>query len=174
MSLVRLKSFLKPDKYKELIEEYNNILHTEKQIIYFFNTKEKFKFMKTKMYCELCIDESRTVKIDEKYTNNMSYILHSLGYIPNLKYFRTRSKAKLEYGIELYLDYIVGYGYIIEVAKDVQDEGKVDLTRIELGNFLESLDVDIMDKNELDKRKEEYILNWNMLTRNVDEQNFLK
>lgn len=174
MPIVHLKSFLKPDKYKELIEKYNNILHTEKQIIYFFNTKENFKFMKTKTYCELCINESKIVKIDEKYTDNMSYILDSLGYVPNLKYYRTRSRAKLEYEIELYLDYIVGYGYIIEVVKDVQDEANVDLTKIELGNFLESLDVDIINKDELDKRKEEYILNWNMLTRNVDEQNFLK
>ena len=174
MSLVRLKSFLTPDKYKELIEMYNNILHTEKQIIYFFNTKENFKFMKTKMYCELCINESKIVKIDTKYTDNMSYILDSLGYVPNLKYYRTRSRAKLEYGIEIYLDYIVGYGYIIEVVKDVQDESKIDLTRIELGNFLESLDINVMSEKELDKRREEYVLNWDMLTRNVNEKNFLK
>ena len=106
--------------------------------------------------------------------DNMSYILDSLGYVSNLKYYRTRSRAKLEYGIELYLDYIVGYGYIIEVVKDVQDESKIDLTKIELGNFLESLDINVMSEKELDKRREEYVLNWDMLTRNVNEKNFLK
>lgn len=168
-----LKTFLKPDKYKELIEQYNSILHTEKQIIYFFNSNKNFKFMKTKRYCELCIDEDKSVKIDEKYTNNMSHVLNSLGYIPDVKWFRTRSKANLDFGISLYLDYIVGYGYIIQVSKEVEDNTKLDLTKIELGNFIESLDIDILNDEELDKKHEEYVLNWDRLTRNVDEQSFL-
>ena len=119
-----------------------------------------------------CTDISKSEALE--IYDNMSYILDSLGYVSNLKYYRTRSRAKLEYGIELYLDYIVGYGYIIEVVKDVQDESKIDLTKIELGNFLESLDINVMSEKELDKRREEYVLNWDMLTRNVNEQNFLK
>ena len=47
MAKVTLRTFLKADKYKELIEKYNDVLHTEKQIIYIFNDNN-FKFMKTK------------------------------------------------------------------------------------------------------------------------------
>ena len=32
MISVELRSFIKPDKYKELIEKYNNILHTDLNI----------------------------------------------------------------------------------------------------------------------------------------------
>ena len=76
MISVELRSFIKPDKYKELIEKYNNILHTEKQINYFLNSKEDIRFMKTKRYSEICIKhgnmhddikKEKSVKIDSKY-----------------------------------------------------------------------------------------------------------
>lgn len=174
MAQVSFKTFLKPDKYKELIEKYNSILHTEKQIIYLFNSNESFRFMKTKRYCEFCINQDRVVKIDAKYTNNMSYTLNSLGYIPNVKWFRTRSEANLDFGMSMYLDYIVGYGYIIEVSKEVEENAKSDLTKIELGNFIESLDIDILKDEELSKKHEEYVLNWERLTGTIDEENFLR
>lgn len=180
---VELRSFIKPEKYKELIEKYNNILHTEKQISYFFNSNEDLRFMKTKRYSEICIKEGnmhddikkeKNVKIDSKYNENMSYILNNLGYIPQVKWFRTRSNASLEFGIDLFLDYTVGYGYIIEVSKNIEDSSKADITKIELGNFLESLDIDITSKDEFNKKYDEYILNWEKFTERVDENNFLK
>ena len=180
---VEIRSFIKPEKYKELIEKYNNILHTEKQISYFFNSKEDFRFMKTKMYSEICLKEGKMhddiksekiVKIDSKYNNNMEYVLNDLGYIPQVKWFRTRSKANLDFGIDLCLDYTVGYGYIIEVSKNIEDNSKSDLTKIELGNYLESLDIDITSKDEFNKKYNDYVLNWEKFTQKVDENNFLK
>lgn len=183
MISVELRSFIKPDKYKELIEKYNNILHTEKQINYFLNSKEDIRFMKTKRYSEICIKhgnmhddikKEKSVKIDSKYNDDMAYILNDLGFIPQIKWYRTRSKANLDVGIGLCLDYTVGYGYIIEVTKNIEDISKSDLTKIELGNFLESLDIDITSKEEFDKKYNEYVLNWEKFTEKVDEINFLK
>ena len=85
-----------------------------------------------------------------------------------------KSKANLDVGIGLCLDYTVGYGYIIEVTKNIEDISKSDLTKIELGNFLESLDIDITSKEEFDKKYNEYVLNWEKFTEKVDEINFLK
>lgn len=180
---VEIRSFIKPEKYKELIEKYNNILHTEKQISYFFNSKEDLRFMKTKRYSEICIKEGnmhddirkeKIVKIDSKYNDDMAYILNDLGYVPQVKWFRTRSKATLDFGIDFCLDYTVGYGYIIEVSKNIEDNTKYDLTKIELGNFLESLDIDITSKDEFDKKYDEYVLNWERFTQRVNENSFLK
>lgn len=183
MIQVELRAFLKPDEYKNLIEKYNNILHTEKQINYFYNSKKDFRFIKTKRYCELCIKQGdmhdsikneKVVKIDTEYMENLSDILYSLGYIPEVKWFRTRSSAKLDFGFDMCLDYTVGYGYIIEISKDIEDENNVDLAKIELGNFLESLDIDLTPKEVFDEKYQEYTSNWIELTSKVDEEKFLK
>lgn len=183
MIKVEKVSFLKPDKYKDLIEKYNSILHTEKQIIYSYNLKENFRFIQTKRYCQLCVksndleqdvNSEKNVIIENKYASNMHEILNVLNYIPTVKWYRTRSKASLDFGIELYLDYIVGYGYMIKLLKTIEDEEKVDTTKIELGNLLESLDINITTKEEINKKYEEYILNWDRLTQIIDEESFLK
>ncbi len=180
---VQLRAFLDKDKYRELIEKYNSVLHTEKQISYFYNLEEDFRFMKTKTYSEICIKEGnihddikeeKTVKIDSKYNDNMTYILDKLGYVPEVKWYRTRSTAKLDFDINICLDYTVGYGYIIEVSKKIDDSKKFDLTKIELGNFLESLDIDITSKDKFNEKYNEYILNWRTLTEKVNDNNFLK
>ena len=76
MAKVTLRTFLKADKYKELIEKYNDVLHTEKQIIYIFNDNN-FRFMKTKRYCSLDSGENY-VKIENKYSKSMENILNSV------------------------------------------------------------------------------------------------
>ena len=139
--------------------------------------------MKTKRYSEICIKDGnmhddirkeKNVKIDSIYNDNMDYVLNNLGYIPQVKWFRTRSKTTLEVGMDLCLDYTIGYGYIVEVSKNIEDETKSDITKIELGNFLESLDIDITSKDEFNKKYNEYVLNWEKMTENVNENNFLK
>ena len=56
--------------------------------------------MKTKRYSQICLKEGnlhddvrneKNIKIDAKYTDNISYVLWNLGYITHVKWFRTRS-----------------------------------------------------------------------------------
>lgn len=180
---VRVCSIIQPEKYKELIEKYNDIFHTEKQVIYFLDLNGNFEFIKTKTYSKICfntsnihenIQDKKIVQIDKEYTSNMSDILETLKYFPKVKWYRTRNVAKLEFGIEMHLDYIIGYGYILKVKKQVDDSSKLDISKIELGNFLESLNVDITQKKELDEKFDEYILNWDIYTKDVKEDIFLR
>lgn len=173
MAHVVLKTFINASKYKELIEKYNNIFHTEKQIVYSYDLEDKFNFIKTKRHCKILIDD-RDINIDTCYTKNMSYLLEHLGYFPRIKWFRTRSIAKLDYEIQLCLDYVKDFGYIIQLSKIVENSKKEDLTKIELGNFLESIDIDITNNEELNKRYEEYILNYEKIIDNINEEIFLK
>lgn len=172
MAKVTLRTFLKADKYKELIEKYNDVLHTEKQIIYIFNDNN-FRFMKTKRYCSLDSSENY-VKIESKYSKSMENILKSIGYEPSVKWYRTRSKAKLDYDILINLDYVVGYGYLIELSKDIDENVEHDLIKIELGNFLESLDIEILEDKKMKEKYDEYVLNWDRLTYKVSEESFFK
>ncbi len=172
MTKVTVKTFLDAEKYKELIEKYNNILHTEKQVVFFFENSQ-LRFIRTKRYCGLSFKE-KIVKIDNEYLENMDYILNSIGLIPSVKWYRTRSKANLEYEISINLDYVVGYGYLIEVNKIIQDDSKIDITKIELGNFIESLDIELLDQSIIKEKYDEYILNWKRLTNKVSEEIFLR
>lgn len=169
---VTVKTFLDAEKYKELIEKYNDILHTEKQVVFFFENSQ-LRFIRTKRYCGLSFKE-KIVKIDNEYLENMDYILNSIGLIPSVKWYRTRSKANLEYEISINLDYVVGYGYLLEVNKIIQDKSKIDTTKIELGNFIESLDIELLDQSIINKKYDEYTLNWERLTNKVNEEIFLK
>ncbi len=169
---VTVKTFLDAEKYKELIEKYNDILHTEKQVVFFFENSQ-LRFIRTKRYCGLSFKE-KIVKIDNEYLENMDYILNSIGLIPSVKWYRTRSKANLEYEISINLDYVVGYGYLLEVNKIIQDKSKIDTTKIELGNFIESLDIELLDQSIINKKYDEYTLNWERLTNKVSEEIFLK
>lgn len=172
MTKVTVKTFLDAEKYKELIEKYNDILHTEKQVVFFFENSQ-LRFIRTKRYCGLSFKE-KIVKIDNEYLENMDYILNSIGLIPSVKWYRTRSKANLEYEISINLDYVVGYGYLLEVNKIIQDKSKIDTTKIELGNFIESLDIELLDQSIINKKYDEYTLNWERLTNKVSEEIFLK
>lgn len=172
MTKVTVKTFLDAEKYKELIEKYNNILHTEKQVVFFFENSQ-LRFIRTKRYCGLSFKE-KIVKIDNEYLENMDYILNSIGLIPSVKWYRTRSKANLKYEISINLDYVVGYGYLLEVNKIIQDKLKIDTTKIELGNFIESLDIELLDQSIINKKYDEYTLNWERLTNKVSEEIFLK
>ena len=91
-----------------------------------------------------------------------------------MKWYRTRSKAKLDYDIFINLDYIVGYGYLIELSKDIDENVEHDLIKIELGNFLESLDIEILDDEKMKEKYDEYVLNWDRLTYKVSEESFFK
>ena len=153
MAKVTLRTFLKADKY-------------------IFNDSN-FRFMKTKRYCSL--DSGKNyVRIDSKYSKSMEDILKSIGYEPSVKWYRTRSKAKLEYDILINLDYIVGYGYLVEISKHLDENREHDLTKIELGKFLESLDIEILDDEKMKEKYDEYVLNWDRLTYKVSEESFFK
>lgn len=172
MTKVTVKTFLGAEKYKELIEKYNDILHTEKQVVFSFENSQ-LSYIRTKRYCGLIFNE-RIVKIDNQYLENMEYILDSIGLIPSVKWYRTRSKANLEYEISINLDYVVGYGYLIELSKDIDENVEHDLIKIELGNFLESLDIEILEDKKMKEKYDEYVLNWDRLTYKVSEESFFK
>lgn len=103
----------------------------------------------------------------------MENILKSIGYETSVKWYRTRSKAKLDYDIFINLDYVVGYGYLIELSKDIDENVEHDLIKIELGNFLESLDIEILEDKKMKEKYDEYVLNWDRLTYKVSEESFL-
>lgn len=130
---VELRSFINKDKYDELVKKYN--ADFQKQITYYFNSEQDFRMMKTKDYTQLWLKTGKmheasrvekVVKIDNKYRNDLEGMLELLNYDVDIKWYRTRSKIKIENDAEMCIDYTVGYGYILEIEKQVKDESDVE------------------------------------------------
>lgn len=178
---VELRSFISQDKYNELIKKYN--ANSQKQITYYFNSEQDFRMMKTQEYTQLWLktgkmhEESRlekVVKIDNKYRNDLESMLELLNYDVDIKWYRTRSKIKLEQNAEMCIDYTVGYGYILEIEKQVEDDAKVDEAKALLQKDFEDLGIQVSQKEEFDAKYKDYVQNWKEYTKDVNEEEFLK
>ena len=178
---VELRSFISEDKYNELISKYN--ADKQKQITYYFNCKQDFRMMKTKDYTQLWLktgkmhEESRlekVVKVDNKYTDELESMLGLLDYDVDIKWYRTRSKIQLDENAEMCIDYTVGYGYILEIEKQVADEANVEQAKNLLEEDFKKLGIEVSKKEDFDNRYKDYVANWKEYTQDVDEANFLK
>ena len=72
----------------------------------------------------------------------------------------------------LYLDW--GILMAQHLSKDIDENVEHDLIKIELGNFLESLDIEILEDKKMKEKYDEYVLNWDRLTYKVSEESFFK
>lgn len=57
---VELRSFITKEKYDELIAKYN--VEAQKQITYYFDTKQDFRMMKTKDYTQLWLKTGKCMR----------------------------------------------------------------------------------------------------------------
>lgn len=178
---VELRSFITKEKYVELLKKYN--AKSEKQITYYFNSKQDFRMMKTRDYTQLWLktgkmhEESRlekVVRIDNKYRNDLESMLELLDYEVDIKWFRTRSKIKLDENVELCIDYTIGYGYILEIEKQVADDTEVDEAKKILEKDFSDLGIIVSKKEDFDNKYKDYVKNWKEYVKDVNEEEFLK
>ena len=177
---VELRSFISEDKYNELINKYN--ANTQKQITYYFNSEQDFRMMKTKECTQLWLktgkmhEESRlekVVKVDNKYRADLESMLNLLDYDVDIKWYRTRSKIALDQNAEMCIDYTIGYGYILEIEKQVEDEANVEEAKALLRKDFENLGINVSEKSDFDTKYKDYVQNWKEYTKDVDEEAFL-
>lgn len=178
---VEQRCFITEDKYNELIEKFNKDLKSTSQITYYYSGDKDFRIMVTKDYVQMWLkegkmhDDSReeyVVKIDTNYKKDLRKILQSLGYSIEIKWYRKRNETNYN-GYFITIDYTVGYGYIIEVEKKIDDEKLVEQTKKELLGLLEEFGVSITPKDEFNKRFADYKLNYKDYTSNIDEDEFI-
>lgn len=178
---VELRSFISKEKYDELIAKYN--VEAQKQITYYFDTKQDFRMMKTKDYTQLWLktgkmhEESRlerVVKVDNKYRNDLESMLELLEYNVDIKWFRTRTKINLEDNAEMCIDYTIGYGYILEIEKQVSEDVKVEDAKKLLEKDFSTLGISVSKKEDFDSKYNDYVKNWKEYTKDVNEEEFLK
>lgn len=177
---VELRAFIPKEKYDELIKKYN--VKSQKQITYYFNTKQDFRMMKTKDYTQLWLktgkmhEESRlerVVKVDNKYRSDLESMLELLDYDVDIKWYRTRTKIDLEENAQMCIDYTIGYGYILEIEKQVSEEINIEEAKKLLERDFKNLGITISKKEDFDNKYKDYVENWREYTKDIDEEEFL-
>jgi adenylate cyclase class IV len=117
--------------------------------------------------------EEIEVFVDNKYESSLTKMLSCLGYEVEIKWFRKRLMGEYK-GITLTIDYTAGYGYIIELENLIKDESKIESTKEELLKIFNDLDIKVSLKQEFKDKYEDYKMNWNIYTKDIDEKEFLK
>jgi len=181
---VELRTFLTNKQYHDLTSFFISLdydIKETRQITYYFKGEKDFRLMITTDYLMLWVktghihDEARNemiVKIDPKYKDDLIKMLHFLGYEEEIKWYRIR--RELSYNeISVTIDYTYGYGYIMEAEVLVKKEVEVKEAKQKLENLFKELNIEISPKEIFKNKYEDYKVNWQVLTKDVDESNFL-
>lgn len=179
---VEKRSFITKEKYDEIVMKLKDRMTQINQVTYYFKGEKDFRLMHTKNYSKLWLkggiihDEAREeieVFLDEKETDKTFKLLNSLGYETEIIWYRSRNECEYK-GIKVAADYTVGYGYIIEVEKLIEDDQDVEAAKDKLDEILNEFNIEVSEKIEFKEKYEDYKINWKKYTDNVDVVEFLK
>ena len=170
---VEIRSFISPEKYQELLSFFHQagkFIGEDYQETYYLDAGQDLRIQRNNTYAKIWLkkgklhDEHREeieIKFDKENFEMLEKLFLTLGYNPNIKWFRTRHTFEWQ-GITIMLDYTKGYGYIIELEKMSTEEEKEKSLRL-LKEKLQSLDILLTSKEEFDTKYKYYKENWQEL-----------
>lgn len=179
---VEKRSFINEYLYNELLKVFKDNIKTTKQITYYFDCDQDFRIMFMKEKIKLWLKEGiihddvrkeHEVLIDKKYDKTLLDMLYLLGYKVKIKWFRIRNEFMYN-DINFTLDYTKGYGYIIEGEILVDNEEEIEKAKDKIEKAFANLDIVISGKEEFKTKYEDYCLNWEHYTKDIDEDSFFE
>lgn len=177
---VEIRSFIDEAKYKELIERFKKeaqFLGEDEQVTYYFDCPEDLRIQKNANYSKVWLkkgnlhDDHREeieIRCAKDDFEKLEQLFLTLGYMPQIKWFRKRHSFKwacLPEGmgeIEVAIDCTRGYGYIIELEK-MSSEAEKESALAMLKGKLGEIGVPLTPKEEFAKKFEYYKTNWQEL-----------
>jgi len=167
---IEVRSFITQKQYKELIKRLNKKAKFRDEIreetIYFNgskdlrirnNGKNAFIILKGGKIHDRWREELE-VKCNSKDFRRLEKLFQKLGYKIRIKWFRKRRLYKLN-GINIFLDYTKGYGYIIELEMIISNR-QIKTIQRKLKDKLKSLGIKITPKKEFDAKFKYYKEHW--------------
>lgn len=171
---VEARSFISPDKYKELLEYMEKNAKSSEddyQITYYFKGPADLRIQRNNKFAKLWLKkgkihdkhrEEMEVKFDREDFKELEKLLKALGYDVEIKWFRQRNRFQWD-GMKVTIDYTKGYGHIIELEKIAKKEEEKDKIYEELKEKLKSLGVEISPREKFEERFKHYKKNWRSL-----------
>lgn len=170
---VEIRSFISKEKYDELLEFFKRegeFLGEDFQETYYFDAKEDLRIQRNNFFSKIWMkkgkihDEGREeieIRFDRNDFEKLERIFLALGFSVSVKWFRTRHAFKWQ-GIDVAVDFTKGYGYIIELEKMADEDGKEKTLEL-LKRKLNLLGIPLTPKEEFDKKFQYYKENWKSL-----------
>lgn len=168
---VEIRSFISKEKYEELIEFFKKegeFVNEDDQVTYYFDAPFDLRIQKNNFFSKAWmksgkihdeIREETEIKFKREDFERLEQIFLALGYNVQIKWFRRRYSFKWE-GIDVFVDFTKGYGYIIELETHfLEKEKAVEMLKEKLRN----LDIPLTSREEFDQKFQFYKENWQKL-----------
>ncbi len=168
-----IRSFVSKEQFDSLLGFFNEnaeLVVEDYQETFYFDSKEDLRIQRNNFFSKIWLkkgnmhDDHREeieIKFDREEFDNLEKLFITLGYVVDIKWFRTRYEFKWN-DIKVCLDYTKGYGYIIELEKMCSEDTK-DESLERLKEKLQSLNILLTPKEEFKQKFEHYKKNWKEL-----------
>lgn len=168
-----LRSFLTPEKFKELLDYFQKNSKPkgkDEQITYYFDGEQDLRIQKNLNYSKVWLkkgklhDDAREeieIKLPREDFEKLEQLFLSLGYNISIKWLRERHTFEWKEATVM-LDFTKGYGHIIEMEKLCSENEKENVLKILNQKFIE-LKIPITPKEKFDESYQNYKKNWKTL-----------
>lgn len=176
------RTFIPKDKIGELITFFDNNASKkviEKQVIYDYHTEGDFRLIKTKDYLKIdfkpvsVIEKENSVFIMKKYEEDLTEIFRKIGLFIDLKRFRIRHKY-IYNNMYVTVDDNIKTGNIFRIKFHYETEEEKTRKIDEINNIFNTLSVEETDISKFQELYAKYRMDWGDLTKDIDENEFLK
>ena len=160
--------YIRKEKFEELLEFFKKegkFINEDYQVSYYFDCEEDLRIQKNNFGSKIWLkkgkihdDAREEIEIKTDNFENLGKLFNNLGHNVEIKWLRDRKQFNWN-EIKVCLDYTKGYGYIIELEKMSDEEGKEEVLNL-LREKLKELNVEETSKEEFNKKFEYYKDNW--------------
>jgi predicted adenylyl cyclase CyaB len=170
---VEIRSFISKEKYDELIEFFKKegeFVKEDDQETYYFDAPFDLRIQKNNFFSKVWMKggkihdefrEENEIRFDRNDFERLEKMFLALGYNVQIKWFRKRHDFKWQ-GIDVSIDFTKGYGYIIELEKNCEENEKEKVLGM-LKEKFNILNVPLTSRDEFDKKFAYYKENWQQL-----------
>ncbi len=167
---VEIRSFITKEEFEKLFIFFENnakFLKEDYQETFYFNTEEDLRIQRNNLFSKIWMKKGKIhdkhreeieVSFDRNDFEKLEKLFLSLGFKIEIKWFRKRYEFLWD-DITVCLDFTKGYGYIIELEKMTNEEGKEREYKMLLKK-LKLLGVKITPQKEFNESFLDYKNNW--------------
>lgn len=176
------RTFIKEEEKQKLIEYFDSHCSQkaiEKQVIYNYHTEGDFRLIKTKDYMKIdfkpssALEKENTVFINPKYQQDLTEIYRKIGLDIEMKRFRIRYKYIYQ-GLYVSVDENVKTGNIFRIKFHYDKEQDLSIKKQMIKDIFNQFEIEETDLSKFQDLYAKYRMDWYDLTKEIDEEEFLK
>ena len=174
-----IRTVISDDKLRSLVTYFDSKASKKEQVnevIYNYHTENDFRLIRTKDYVLLDCKtnkEENTIYVSKKYEKDLIKLFQNIGTSIEFKRFRNRYKYLYE-GLYITIDKNIKTGNILRVKFDYKDEEELNQKTNQVNDLFKFLDIEETSLDRFSEIYAKYRTSWDDLTKDIDEEEFLK